>query len=211
VTAQRITVLRIAHSTNVERIALAAAHKRVAVEWQDVDPADRSAVSALSGQELVPVLKAPDGAVVADSVAILRWLERAVPQPALWPAAGPERAVAEVAVEWFNSVWKEPPNAIDDELASGSPDGDRITALSDRMRSWLPLFEGLLEGREFLLGDALGVLDVCAFPFLKYGTIAPAAGDDETFHHVLHEHLADTRSFPRLAGWIERVDSLPRA
>ena len=79
------------------------------------------------------------------------------------------------------------------------------------MRAWLPLFDGLLDGRDFLLGDALGVLDVCAFPFLKYGTIAPEPGDEETFHHVLHEHLAETRSFARLTGWIERVDGLPRA
>jgi glutathione S-transferase len=211
VSTPRVTVLRIAYSTNVERVALAAAHKGVAVDWEDVDPGDRSRVIALSGQELVPVLEGPDGEVVADSVAILRWLERTVPQPALWPASEAERAAAEIAVEWFNAVWKLPPNAIDDELASGAPDADRIAALSARMRSWLPLFEGLLDGRDFMLGDTLRVLDVCAFPFLKYGTIAPEPGDEETFHHVLHEHLSDTRYFPRLTRWIERIDGLPRA
>ena len=209
-TAPRVTVLRIAYSTNVERVALAAAHKGIAVDWEDVDPADRSPVVALSGQDLVPVLKGPDGEVVADSVAILRWLEQAVPQPALWPAAETERAIAEIAVEWFNSVWKVPPNAIDAELASGAPDADRIALWSSQMRSSLPLFEGLLDGRDFMLGGSLGVLDVCAFPFLKYGTIAPEPGDEETFHHVLHEHLAETPSFPRLSSWIERIDGLPR-
>jgi glutathione S-transferase len=203
--------MRIAYSTNVERVALAAAHKRIGVEWEDVDPGDRARVIALSGQELVPVMRGPGGEIVADSVAILRWFEQAVPEPALWPAAQAQSAVAEIAVEWFNSVWKVPPNAIDDELASGAPDADRIAALSELMRSWLPLFDGLLDGRDFLLGETLGVLDVCAFPFLKYGTITPEPGDEETFHHVLHEHLADTPSFPRLARWIERIDGLPRA
>ena len=207
----RITVLRIPYSTNVERVALAAAHKGVAVDWHDVDPSDRSAVIALSGQELVPVMRAADGEVVADSVAIIEWLERAVPEPSLWPAPQAERALANIAVEWLNSVWKVPPNAIDAELGSGRPDAARISEWSDQMSAWLPLFDGLLEGREFLLGDALGVLDVCAFPFLKYGTIAPGPGDEEQFHHVLHEHLAATPSFTRLTRWIERVDALPRA
>ena len=40
--AGEIRVHRIAFSTNVERVALAAAHKGVSVEWVDVDPADRS-------------------------------------------------------------------------------------------------------------------------------------------------------------------------
>ena len=53
-----IRVLRIPLSTNVERVALALAHKGLEVEWVDVDPDDRSPVVALSGQELVPVLEA---------------------------------------------------------------------------------------------------------------------------------------------------------
>ena len=126
--APRITVLRIAHSTNVERVALAAAHKGVAVDWRDVDPDDRSDVVAVSGQELVPVMIAPGGEIVADSVAIIDWLERAAPQPALWPAAAPQRATARIAVDWFNAVWKLAPNAIDRELASPAPDEPRIAA-----------------------------------------------------------------------------------
>ena len=49
-------VFRIPFSTNVERVALALGHKGVAVEWVDVDPADRSPVRDVSGQDLVPVL-----------------------------------------------------------------------------------------------------------------------------------------------------------
>ena len=62
-------VYRIPFSTNVERVALAAGHKGVEIEWVDVDAADRSPVEALSGQSLVPVLV--DGAeIVADSPVI---------------------------------------------------------------------------------------------------------------------------------------------
>src|SRR5215831_4459987 len=61
-----IRCYRIPFSTNVERVALAAGHKEVPIEWIDVDPTDRSPVEALSGQPLVPVLVAED-VVVSDS------------------------------------------------------------------------------------------------------------------------------------------------
>lgn len=206
-----LRVWRIPYSTNVERVALALAHKGLQATWVEADPADRADVLALSGQELVPVLQAGDGAVITDSMAIVDWLEEQVPQPALYPADPARRAETRIAVEWFNRVWKVPPNAIDDELAGTDADAARIGALRAEVRGWLPWFEQLLDGRPFLLGDALGAFDVCAFPFLKYGTRAVAGDDDEVFHAVLAEHLALGDAFPRLTAWIERVDALPRA
>ncbi len=209
--AARIRVHRIAFSTNVERVALAAAHKGVPVEWVDVDPADRSAVVALSGQDLVPVMETPEGAVVADSMAIVEWLESHVARPALWPPDACSRARADIAVEWFNGVWKAPPNAIADALAGEQPDQLRIATWSAQLGAWLTRFEVLLGGRDFLLGDRLGVFDVCAFPFLKYGVIVPARDDPDPFHHVLHEHQRQAADLPLLSAWIARVDALPRA
>lgn len=205
-----IRVHRIAFSTNVERVALAAAHKRVQVSWVDVDPPARDGVRAVSGQELVPVLESGTE-VVADSTAILAWLEARVPQPALWPRGGAARAAADMAVEWFNAVWKVAPNAIDDALRAPVPDEARIDGWSSDMARHLRWFDALLDGRDFLLGDALGVLDVCTFPFLKYGLIAPDPGDEESFHHILHDHQRAAADLPRLEAWIRRVDALPRA
>ena len=206
-----LRVWRIPHSTNVERVALALAHKGLAATWIDVDAADRAEVRALSGQELVPVLQTGDGAVIADSTAIVGWLEEQAPEPALYPADPARRAEAQIAVEWFNRVWKVPPNAIDAELAAPGAGDARIAALSAELRAWLPWFEQLLDGRPFLLGDALGAFDICAFPFLKYGARGVAPDDDEVFHAVLSEHLALGGDFPRLAAWVERIDVLPRA
>jgi glutathione S-transferase len=68
-------LLGIPWSTNVERVTLALAYKRVEAELVEVDPSDRSQVRQLSGQELVPVLIDGDD-VVADSLTILRHLAR---------------------------------------------------------------------------------------------------------------------------------------
>src|SRR5689334_4613395 len=193
--------LRIPYSTNVERVALGAGHKGIAIEWIDVPASDRSEVERISGQPLVPVLL--DGNdVVADSTVILRRLEALQPEPRLWPTAPAERAQVDVFLEWFNLVWKGPPNEIADAILAGSPDPERLASAGARLRGWQSLFEALLDGRDFLLGDALTAADCAAFPFLKFGLIPPPADDDEVFHAVLVEHLRLDGTHPRLEAWI---------
>lgn len=205
-----LRIHRIPWSTNVERIALAAAHKGVPVTYVDHDPADRSSLRALSGQDLVPVAEFPGGEVLADSPQILRRLEEMVPEPPLWPHDPARRVEAEVFVEWFNRVWKVPPNAIEAELRKDAPDRDAIGAWAQELRGWLPWFEGLLTGRTHLLGDALSIADVIAFPFLRYGLLHDPQ-DDEPFHRVLIEEMPIGDEHPLLAEWIRRLDELPRA
>jgi glutathione S-transferase len=201
--------LRIPFSTNVERLALALGHKGLSVDWVEVDPEDRSPVRELSGQELVPVLETDDGEVLVDSMRIVAWLEERHPEPPLWPAEPARRAEVDVFVEWFNRVWKVPPNAIDAELGRPEPDRARIDALAAEMRGWLGWFEALLDGRDHLMGDDFGAADVAAFPFLKYGVLV-REDDDERFHRILVDNLP-MQGFPRLEAWIRRVDERPRA
>jgi maleylacetoacetate isomerase len=204
-------VLRIPYSTNVERVALTLAQKSIPVDWVDVDPDDRAKVVELSGQELVPVLQADHGEVVVDSMRIVDWLEKRRPDPPLWPAHPRRHAEVDVFVEWFDRVWKVPPNAIEAELRRPEPDRHRIDAWSAELRGWLHRFEDLLDGRDWLMGERVGAADICAFPFLKYGVLEPPAGDDELFHRVLVDHLPIRGAFPALEAWVRRVDRLPRA
>ena len=80
-----LRVYRVPFSTNVERVALAAAHKGLDVEWVDVPYDDRTEVLRVSGQELVPVLVDGD-LVLTDSPRILEHLEERFPEPPLFPA-----------------------------------------------------------------------------------------------------------------------------
>jgi glutathione S-transferase len=204
-------ILRVPYSTNVERVALAFAHKSVPVDWVDVDPDDRSAVVELSGQRLVPVLQTDHGEVVADSMRIVDWLEKRRPDPPLWPAGRGRSAEVDIFVEWFNRVWKVPPNAMVDELARPQPDEERLQECSTALRHWLHVFEDLLDGRDWMMAEAFGVADICAFPFLKYGVLDLREDDTDPFHRVLAEHLPVAGAFPQLEAWVHRVDALPRA
>ena len=203
-------VFRIPFSTHVERVALALGHKGVAVEWVDVDPADRSPVRDVSGQDLVPVLQTDENELVVDSMRIVAWLESRRPDPPLWPADPARRAEVDVFVDWFNRVWKVPPNAIEAELRRPQPDETKIEGWAEELRGWLHWFEALLEGRDHLMGDGFGAADVAAFPFLKYGVMHDP-DDDELFHRILMERLPVEGVFPRVEAWIRRVDERPRA
>jgi glutathione S-transferase len=204
-----LRLYRIPFSTNVERVALALAHKGIEVEWVDVDPDDRSEVVRLSGQELVPVLLDGDR-VLSDSPLILDYLEEKFPERPLFPADPARRAELWTFVDWFNRIWKRAPNLIVDEESKAEPDRDRIAELERRIADALPLFEGLLHDRGYLFGDELSAADVIAFPFLKYATLW-TDGDEERFHEVLRETQRLGGRYPRLEDWIRRIDALPRA
>jgi maleylpyruvate isomerase len=198
----------IPYSTNVERVALALGHKGLTADVVMCDPADRSGIREASGQDLVPALD-DDGFVVVDSSRIIEHLERRFPDPPLFPAEPARRAEVRVFVEWFDRVWKGPPNAIDSELGRPSPDHVRIGALEHELRATLDVFEAMLDGRDYLMSNSFSAADCAAFPFLKYGLwIEPS--DDERFHHVLSQNLALDGTHPRLDSWVRRVSAHPR-
>jgi glutathione S-transferase len=204
-----LRLYRIPFSTNVERIALALAHKGVEVEYVEVDPDDRSPVVAVSSQELVPVLIDGD-LVLSDSPAILEYLEVRFPEPPLFPPEPARREELRSFLDWFNQVWKRPPNLIAAEASKREPDRERIAELSGRIAAALDRFEALLDGREYLFGHELTAADVTAFPFLKYAALW-TEGDPDRFHEILRETMQLDGRHPRLEAWIHRVDALPRA
>ncbi len=194
-----LRVHQIPFSTNVERIALAAKLKGVALEYVDHDAGDRSQLVALSGQELVPVVES-NGTVLHDSPVILRWMDAEYPDPPLWPSDPALHARVEVFVEWFNGVWKGPPNWLTDD-----PDNPGAERWAAQLRGWTDTIEGLLADTPYLVGDRLTAADVIAYPFLRYGADAPDAADTHPFHHVIHEHCALGPQHTATRAWIERL------
>jgi glutathione S-transferase len=200
----------IPHSTNVQRVALALGLKGVAVdEWVIHDPGDRAGIRAVSGQELVPVVETGDGQVLTDSMPIVAWIDATWPDGApLYPADPAARREVEAFIDFFNFVWKVPPNAIDAHRRAGRPDDARVAAWAAQLSGWQHGFEALLHGRHFLFGNAPGAADICAYPFLRF-TASSDPDDDDLFHGVLLELLPG--DFPALAAWIERMAALPQA
>ncbi len=192
----------IPHSTNVHRVRLALALKGLEAEVVQHAVGDRSAIRALSGQDLVPVLETGTGEVLTDSMPIVAWIDATWPQPhPLYPADPAARREVQAFVDFFNYVWKVPPNAID-----GAAEGDpRIPGWRAQLRGWQHGFDALLTDRPFLFGDRPGAADVCAYPFLRFAT-SSEPDDDDLFHGILIETLANPPQ--RLAAWIDRMANL---
>ena len=107
---------------------------------------DRSEIRKVSGQDLVPVL-VDGGKVVYDSMEIVRYLEDRYPErPRLYPEDPARRAECLIFIDWFNRVWKRPPNEIAEELGkpAGQSNGERVDRLGAAMQGYLGLFEQML-------------------------------------------------------------------
>lgn len=199
----------IPYSANVDRVALAAGLKGLEVEWIEHPYEERSEVVRISGQPLVPVLEDGD-TIVCDSPQILRYLDALVASPRLWPDDDPAlRARVDVLVEWFNGVWKGPPNTLEALWQDGRRESDEARALAAQLAGWTPWFEDLLAGGDFLIGDRLTAADVVVWPFLRYASW-PEGALPYVFEHVLQE-VCGVDEHPRLMAWIARMEALPRA
>jgi glutathione S-transferase len=195
-------------STNVERVALAMGHKGLEAEVVMCDPRDRSPIRDVSGQELVPVL-VDDDEVVTDSSRIVEHLERRFPDPSLFPSEPARAAEVRLFVDWFDRAWKRPPNELEAEIRKPRPSRQAIQDHRAALRGSLQQFDGLLDGRPYLMGDDFTAADVAAFPFLKYAFGLPPS-DDELFHRILAENLTLEGAHPRVEEWLQRVDVRPR-
>ncbi len=206
-----IRLYRFPLSGNVERVSLALAHKKLPVESVVIDPADRTLIRKVSGQDLVPVIEdiAHGGRMIYDSMEIVRYIDDTYPDHPLYPGDPARRAEMLLFIDWFNRVWKRPPNEIFVEMGKPSPDQERIARLGRAMTEALHIFEDLLSGRSFLMG-AFSAADCAAFPFLKFSTLSEK-DDPYLFHRILVDWQPLGSRHPRLREWILRMDAFPRA
>jgi glutathione S-transferase len=203
-----VRLYRAEWSTNCERVGIALAHKGIEAQSVLIEYSNRAPVEAISGQGLVPVIE-DAGEVINDSVAILRHLERRTPDPPLFPADPARRAEVDVFIEWFERVYKAPPNELEGELERNQPDRGLLAARGAEMRARLSVIERLLDGRDYLFGE-FGAADCVAYPFLKYAAGRDPA-DDELFHRILEDNQPLGNDHPNLRAWIERMSAMPRA
>ena len=153
---------------------------------------DRSKVEEVSGQGLVPVIE-HDGAVVTDSLAILRHLEERHPEHPLFPADPRGAWRLDVFLDSFDHVWK-----VRRTRSRRKP--SRTAELGAVMDGHLDLFERMLQGRDYLMGDtpprAAPPTRSSSAP-LGHKTAAPT-----TKGRVPRRAAVQAAGRPRLAKWI---------
>ncbi len=193
------------------RVRIVLAEKGLSYETVEIDLGQRPPwLYVKNPLGKVPVLEEDGGLVLPESEVIAEYLEERFPEPPLFPREPARRAELDVFLDWFDRVWKRPPNELERELSAEQRAERRVEQLATELRESRDLFESLLAGREYLLGDEFSVIDCAFFPFLKYGLLVDP-NDTEPFHQILVDHLSFGATYPRLAAWVRRVDERPRA
>lgn len=143
----------------------------------------------------VPVLEDGD-LVIAESVAILEYLEERHPSPPLLPADAATRARVRELMLWSNghlaSAWK----AVLAPLFSPDARADDPSVQSGRaaLGHYLDVLEARLGDGAWLAGG-YSLADVCHAPFV---TVLEQAGQGDV-----------VRARPRVAAWVERLSARP--
>ncbi len=151
-----------------EKVRYALRRLDLRYENAEIDPADRSAVKAVSGQEKVPVLV--DGeTVVHDSTRILRYLVRTYGGGRLLPEDSRSRGLAWIIEEYADEVLapllRRASRGVD---AEGKPLGDSgRAALKAEMAHHYEALEQLLGGEDYALGSRLSLADIALYAFIS--------------------------------------------
>jgi glutathione S-transferase len=181
------------------RVRIAVREKNLAIEEIEVD-VRKGANRSVEFRRLNPFAQIPvlddGGLVIAESVAILEYLEERYAEPPLLPRTTAERAVARQLMLWSGDYlvppWKAwmapmmPTGAVVDEAAARRGRED--------IAAHLDVLEPRLRTSEWLVG-AFSLADVCYAPVV---TVLEAIGLAD---------LLETR--PSVAGWIRRLNERP--
>lgn len=155
---------------------------------------------ARSAMGKIPYLETPDGCL-AETVAILDYLEDALPGPALLPADPFAQARVRQAVNILQVYVEVPLRALfPGTFMGGSNDPATVAASRTTIERAMRALGRLATFRPFLLGDAIGQADLFAFYTLDIGErIARFAWDGSLLATVpglaaWHAAMADRRS-----------------
>ena len=180
-------------SGNCLKVAWVAAHLGIPLDWRAVDilagETRTPGFLALNPDGRVPLLVLEDGRTLAESNAIIGYLAHG-------SALVPEEVFAQARMrQWM--FWEqyshEPYIAVRrfQRLYLRRPDEALDPKLFERGHAALRLMEGALEGRTFLVGEALSLADVA---LVAYTRLAPEGG-------------FDLAPYPAVRAWIARVEA----
>jgi len=165
-------------STNARKARLTAAHLGIALEEQMVDLKNGEqrtpAFLAKNPNGKVPVLE-DDGFVLWESNAICQYLAAQVPGNSLFPSDARARAdinrwqsweLAHLGPAISRVIYQK---MIKQILGLGDPDAAIVKQGEEKFARFGAVLNAALEGRRFLLGDALTIADFTVAPNVSLG------------------------------------------
>ena len=181
---------------NPRRVRIFAAEKGITLPTRDLSIPAREHKSdefmALNPRGQTPALQLDDGTVIAESVAICRYLELLHPEPPLFGVSAVEQATVEMWCRRTEMILMPPVGAVwvhTHRFTAALPGRNAEWGEANRPRVFdaMRYFDGALAGREFLASDAYTIADILLLTTLDFaGFVGMAVPDDLT--HLLAWH-----------------------
>jgi glutathione S-transferase len=196
-------------SCNSWRVHLALELKKVPYESHllQISKKEHKAADylAINPRGKVPAIR--DGAfTLAESVAILLYLDRRFPEPALFGKT-PEEA-GQVLRQVLELVYYLEP-ALDKvaiPIYRGQVEAEPVKAGAQELHREVARLEAILKASPFLAGPAISAADLTAFPFVQQ--VLRASGK-EVARPLELGFLPLESAYPAVAAWVKRIEALP--
>ena len=165
---------------NPRRVRIFAAEKGIALPMRDLSiPAREHKADdylALNPRGQTPALQLDDGTVIAESVAICRYLEGLHPQPPLFGTSPLEQALIEMWSRRVEMILMQPVGVVwvhTHRFTAALPGRNSEWGEANRPRALeaLRFFDSALQGREFIAGEGFSMADILlltTFDFAKF-------------------------------------------
>jgi glutathione S-transferase len=168
-------------------------------------------ILALNPRGKVPVLKdsSKDGdVVVAESVAIMAYLDTAYPQPVLFGDTPAQTAAIWQSIMQCVSEADPQLSVYVHFIFTGklAEKRDEIIASRQKLEAELQILEKHLVAHQYLVGNVLSAADMVWYPIVK---IIERAGMRENTAEVSGSFCQLLVSYPAIAQWCKRVEQLP--
>lgn len=190
---------------NPRRVRIFAAEKGIALDTRDLSIPAREHKSdefvALNPRGQTPALQLDDGTVIAESVAICRYLEALQPEPPLFGTDAKEQALIEMWNRRVEMILMPPIGAVwvhTHKFTSALPGRNLEWGEANRPKigEAMAFFDAALAGREFLAADSYSIADILLLCTLDFATFVGVP---------MPEELTNLRS------WHVRVSARPSA
>ncbi len=190
---------------NPRRVRIFAAEKGIALETRDLSIPAREHKSdefvALNPRGQTPALQLDDGTVIAESVAICRYLEGLHPQSPLFGRDAKEQALVEMWCRRVEMILMTPIGAVwvhTHKFTERLPGRNAEWGEANRPKigEAMAFFDAALAGREFLAADHYTIADILLLTTLDFATFIGAATPE---------------SLVNLRAWHARVSARPSA
>ncbi|MEX0342035.1 MAG: glutathione S-transferase family protein [Erythrobacter sp.] len=190
---------------NPRRVRIFAAEKGIELPMKEVSIPRREQKApdyvAKNPRGQTPILELDDGSVIAESVAIMRYLEAEHPKPPLFGTTAREIAGIEMWNRRVEMILMPPVGAVwvhTHPFTAALPgrNADWGEANRPRVADAMRFFDGSLEGREHLAGDDYSAADILLLTTIDFAKFVGLEMPEECAN---------------LASWHERVSARPSA